>query len=394
MPQDSAASDTGLRIRTTNTRSPSFQKVGLQTLVNRVMRYENVCVEALAYELPPHVVTSDEIEQQLSPIYERLGLPFGRLELMTGIRERRFFDRGIKPGQISTVTANKALAASGLIAKDIGLLVHGSVCRDQLEPATASGVHYGVGLPRSAAILDVSNACLGLLNGLLVLANMIELGQVQAGIVVGTEDGRDLVEGTIDSLLKDPSATRQSIKLDFASLTIGAGSAAFVLCHRDLSRTGNRLLGGVCLTDTSHHGLCAGGVEAQHSDGRPRMQTDSEALLHAGIDLAGATWARFQTELAWKPNDVDKVFTHQVGKAHRKLLFDRVGLSPDIDFPTVEFLGNTGAVALPTAAAIGIERGHVVAGDRVAMLGIGSGLSSIMLGIEWATSGSSDTAKQ
>ncbi len=347
------------------------------------MRYEHVCVESLAYELPPHVVSSDEIEQQLAPVYERLGLPFGRLELMTGIRERRFFDRGVKPSQISSITAKKALDSSALKAEDIGLLVHGSVCRDQLEPATASSVHHDVGLPKTAAILDVSNACLGLLNGMLVLANMIELGQVRAGIVVGTEDGRDLVEGTIDSLLKNPSVTRQSIKLDFASLTIGSGSAAIVLCHRDLSRTGHRLLGGVCLTDTSHHELCAGGVEVVTADGRPRMQTDSESLLHAGIALAGATWGCLQTELDWKTADVHKVFTHQVGKAHRKLLLDRLGLLPVIDFPTVEFLGNTGAVALPTAFALGVERGHVSPGDRVALLGIGSGLSSIMLGVNW-----------
>ncbi len=349
-----------------------------------LMRYENVCLESLTCELPPNVVTSDDIERRLAPIYEKLGLPFGRLELMTGIRERRFFDRGTKPGQISSITAQKALALSGLNANDIGLLVHGSVCRDQLEPATASGVHHAVGLPRTAAILDVSNACLGLLNGVLVLANMIELGQVRAGIVVGTEVGRDLVEGTIESLLKDPNVTRQSFKLDFASLTIGSGSAAFVLCHRDLSRTGHRLLGGVCLTDTSHHELCAGGGDAVTTDGRPRMQTDSEALLHAGIELAGATWERFRSELNWTNADIRKVFTHQVGKAHRKLLLDRLQLSSEIDFPTVEFLGNTGAVALPTAVALGVERGHVAAGDRIALLGIGSGLSSIMLGIEWS----------
>ena len=134
------------------------------------MRYQHVCVESLSYELPPHVVTSDDIERQLAPIYERLGLPFGRLELMTGIRERRFFDRGTKPGQISAITANQALSAAKISAHDIGVLIHGSVCRDQLEPATASSVHHAVGLPRSAAILDVSNACLGLLNGMLVLA--------------------------------------------------------------------------------------------------------------------------------------------------------------------------------------------------------------------------------
>lgn len=360
------------------------REAGLRPFTDNTMRYQHVCVESLSYELPPHVVTSDDIERQLAPIYERLGLPFGRLELMTGIRERRFFDRGTKPGQISAITANNALSAAKISANDIGVLIHGSVCRDQLEPATASSVHHAVGLPRSAAILDVSNACLGLLNGMLVLANMIELGQVRAGIVVGTEDGRDLVEGTIASLLADPNVTRQSIKLDFASLTIGAGSAAIVLCHRDLSQTGRRLLGGVCLTDTSHHGLCAGGVEPEAGDSRPRMQTDSEALLHAGIALAGATWKQFQSELGWQTADVHKVFTHQVGKAHRKLLLDGLGLSPEIDFPTVEFLGNTGAVALPTAAAIGIERGHVLPGEHVALLGIGSGLSSIMLGIEWA----------
>lgn len=80
---------------------------------------------------------------------------------------------------------------------------------------------------------------------------------------------------------------------------------------------------------------------------------------------------------------MQKTFTHQVGKAHRKLLLDSLGINPAIDFPTVEFLGNTGAVALPTAAALGTERGHVTPGERVAWLGIGSGLNCLMLGIDW-----------
>ena len=63
------------------------------------------------------------------------------------------------------------------------------------------------------------------------------------------------------------------------------------------------------------------------------------------------------------------------------LIRDRI--APEIDFPTVEFLGNTGAVALPTAFALGVERGQVTAGDRVALLGIGSGLNCLMLGLEW-----------
>jgi len=96
------------------------------------MRYHHVCVEAISYSLPPHVVTSAEIEERLAPVYERFHLPAGRLELMSGIRERRFWDRGILPGSISAQTAERALAAAEFDRSRVGCLVHGSVCRDQL----------------------------------------------------------------------------------------------------------------------------------------------------------------------------------------------------------------------------------------------------------------------
>ena len=253
-----------------------------------------------------------------------------------------------------------------------------------MEPATAAAVHHALGIPDEAYVLDFSNACLGLLNGMLYVADLIESGRIRAGIVVGTEIGRPLVEGTIDSLLNDPTLTRQSIKPAFASLTIGSGSAAIVLCDRKLSRTGNRLLGGAVLSDTTANELCTGGVTgASPGDDRPRMSTDSEALLHAGIGLAARCWSLFLQRLRWNAEQVHKVFTHQVGRAHRKLLLERLGIPPERDFPTVEALGNTGATALPMAAALGLDRGHVRPGEHVALLGIGSGLSSVMLGIDW-----------
>jgi 3-oxoacyl-[acyl-carrier-protein] synthase III len=348
------------------------------------MRYQHVCVEAFAYSLPPLVVTSADIELQLAPVYEKFHLPAGRVELMTGIRERRFWDRGVLPGTISAETAERVLAASRFDRKKIGCVVHGSVCRDRLEPATANSVHHALGLAGSALVLDVSNACLGLLNGMVLLADMIELGHVRAGLVVGTEMGRDLVEGTIDTLLSSPQITKQDVKLAFASLTIGSGSAAVLLCDRKLSQTGNRLLGGSFEADTASHELCAGGVAAEmHGDDRPRMQTDSEALLHAGVELAERTWRETKSALGWRNCDVQRTFTHQVGRAHRRLLYERLDLDLARDFSTVEFLGNTGAAALPLTAAIGIERGQVEPGDHVALLGIGSGLNALMLGMQW-----------
>ncbi|MGD0517501.1 MAG: 3-oxoacyl-ACP synthase III [Thermoguttaceae bacterium] len=348
------------------------------------MLYQNVCLEAISYILPDEIVTSDEIEARLEPLYLRLKLPQGRLELMTGIKERRFWPQGMLPGEKSVESAEKAIKASGIDRRQVGALIHGSVCRDFLEPATACGVHHRLGLPERCAVYDVSNACLGLMNGMVQAANMIELGQIRAGVVVGTESGRALVENTIRELNSNPSLTRNDIKLSIASLTIGSGSAAVVLCHRDLSRTGNRLLGGVMRANTDQCRLCQSGRdESADAQMQSLMQTESETLMREGIAVGKLAFDDFLAERGWQRGDIDKTFCHQVGKAHQKLMFESLGLDPKIDYTTLEYLGNTGSVAAPMTAAIGIENSRLQKGDKVALMGIGSGINVIVLGLEW-----------
>jgi 3-oxoacyl-[acyl-carrier-protein] synthase-3 len=147
------------------------------------------------------------------------------------------------------------------------------------------------------------------------------------------------------------------------------------------------LLAGVAATNTQFHDLChSGRDEAVADQMQPLMQTDSERLMRAGIETATRAFESFLDELGWERNQLDKTFCHQVGVAHRKLLFEAFDLSPALDFSTVEFLGNTGSVAVPITAAMGIERGHLAQGDRVAMLGIGSGINVLMLGVDWQRS--------
>lgn len=334
--------------------------------------------------MPDEVVTSDDVETRLQPLYQRLRLPEGRLELMTGIRQRRFWDRGVMPSQKSVESGELAIGAAGIDRKYIGALVHASVCRDYLEPATASTVHHQLGLPEDCVVYDVSNACLGLLNGAIQIANMIELGQIRAGLVVGTESSRQLVETTIDALNRDQSLTRSQIKSAVASLTIGSGSCAMLLTDRELSQTDNRLLVARVRANTRFHQLCHSGQdEAVGSGMQPIMETDAEQLMREGVATGAATFQRFLAEAGWKVEDIQKTFCHQVGAAHRKLMLESLGLDPARDFSTLEWLGNTGSVALPITMAAGIEQGRVDADDNVGMLGIGSGINCVMLGVNW-----------
>jgi 3-oxoacyl-[acyl-carrier-protein] synthase-3 len=113
------------------------------------------------------------------------------------------------------------------------------------------------------------------------------------------------------------------------------------------------------------------------------MQTDSEELMRRGIAAGAETFNHFLAAAGWETDDIDRTFCHQVGVAHRKLMFESLQLNPEIDFTTVEFLGNTGAVALPVTMALGIEQGRLRENDHVAMLGIGSGINCLMLAVEW-----------
>jgi 3-oxoacyl-[acyl-carrier-protein] synthase-3 len=212
------------------------------------------------------------------------------------------------------------------------------------------------------------------------VANMIELGQIRAGLVVGTECGRSLVDQTIERLNNDPAIDRRKVKQFVASLTIGSGSVAMLLCDRELSRTQNRLEGAAVLANTGEHGLC-------QSEGHETfMRTDSEQLMLAGVETGARTFECFLQELDWTRDDVAKTVCHQVGAAHRKLLFDTIGLSEDLDFATFETLGNTGAAALPLTMALAAQSGWLARGNRVAMLGIGSGVNCQMIGVTWQKS--------
>ena len=195
------------------------------------MKFQKVCIESLGYTLPSENWTSADVERKLAPLYQRLKLPEGRLELMTGIARRGFWPPDVRPSQVSVRSSLDALEAAGIDPQMIGCLIHGSVCRDFLEPATACTVHHQTGLSADCLIYDVSNACLGILSGMIQAACMIESGQIKAALIVGSEGGRQLVEGTIKSLNEDHTLTRKSVKSAVASLTIGSASAAVVLTH-------------------------------------------------------------------------------------------------------------------------------------------------------------------
>jgi 3-oxoacyl-[acyl-carrier-protein] synthase-3 len=208
---------------------------------------------------------------------------------------------------------------------------------------------------------------------------MIEGGQIRRALLVAGENGRPLVERTL-ARLNDGTLDRQQIKPYFANLTIGAGAVAALLTRAEFAPpSAPRLLASVGETDTAAAHLCEGDTAGGGLD----MQTDSEALLEAGVAVAARVWTRFKAETGWNEQTPDTIICHQVGRAHQRRLFARLGLDEAKDFSTFSWLGNVGSVSLPITLARAAEEGRVRAGAKVALLGIGSGLSCQMMALRW-----------
>ena len=114
------------------------------------------------------------------------------------------------------------------------------------------------------------------------------------------------------------------------------------------------------------------------------LQAQVEALKEE-LDAMKAQQAQTAAAPSWKgaPQLIDKVICHQVGRANRDSILASIGIDTEKDFSTFPYLGNTGTVSVPMTAAIAEEREFLKPGDRVAWLGIGSGLNCLMLGMEW-----------
>ena len=350
------------------------------------MKYSKVFIDAIGYELAPHVITSDEIEEQLKPFYETMGFGQGQLEALTGIKERRFWDEAHTLAQGAAKAGQKALDAAELPPDQVEALVFCGVGQDGFEPATACAVADALKINPRAQVYDVSNACLGVITGMIQVANEIELGHIKAGLVVSCETARQIVDATIKEI--NETQNIDFFKKTIATMTGGSGAVAVLLTDQSQtegSGAGHKLEGGVVKQASQFHNLCKWGFSepGMPTDARIKMRTDAHEVLENGLALSRETYALFLEELAIPEGKPDKFICHQVGSTHQKMFHKAINIDPAKDYATFAFLGNMGTVSLPMTAAIAEERGFLQPGDYVGFLGIGSGLNCLMMGINW-----------
>jgi 3-oxoacyl-[acyl-carrier-protein] synthase-3 len=338
------------------------------------MLFQNVSIASVSHIDAPHSLTSKAINDRLRPTLDRLGIKTDVLGDIAGIHARRLWDEGVQASDAATLAAEKALADANVPRDKIGLLVNTSVSRDFLEPSTASIVSGNLGLSELCQNFDVANACLAFLNGMDIASRMIERGEIDYALVVDGETANLVYERTLERM-SSPDITEEQFRGELASLTLGCGAAAMVLSRRELTPDAPRYKGGVTRAATQWNKLCRGNLD--------RMVTDTRMLLIEGLKLAQLTFQAARQALGWVVDELDEFVIHQVSQVHTQAFIKAFGIDPKKVLTIFAEHGNIGPASVPIVLSKLKEMGRLKKGDRVALLGIGSGLNCSMAEVVW-----------
>lgn len=360
--------------------------------------FKNVVIEGLSTSSGPIIVSSAEIEDRLSPLYNKLGIPFGTLEKLSGISTRRFWEPSFMPSNIAEEAARKTLDVTGFDTSKIGAIINCSVSRDYFEPATAALVHRRLEFPSSTVAFDITNACLGFSNGLSILGTMIDAGVIQAGLLITGETVSGIAENTIQTLMRRGDISRDDLLKLLPVLTLGCGGVAAVVTHTKHARNGHKVHAMVADTASEFNDLCSGNgdfcikqfneldypsMSEEELAQQPLMFTEASKLISSAAKIGGGTWSKLSEISGWKKEDLSMAVCHQVGRQVNDAFYKEIGILGTPEYTIYKDYGNMVTAAMPSALCLADEHGAIKRGDKVLTLGFGSGLNSIFTAWEW-----------
>jgi 3-oxoacyl-[acyl-carrier-protein] synthase-3 len=299
--------------------------------------------------LPPRRVTNDELAQTVDTsdawIVER-----------TGIRARHIAGEGETTGTLATEAARNALAAAGIDAAQVDLIVLATATPDQTFPATATKVQDALGITDCIAF-DVAAVCSGFLYALSVGDSMIRGGGARTALIIGAETFSRILDW-------DDRAT---------CVLFGDGAGAVVLTAEADGDRG--VLATALHADGRHNQLLYvdGGVSTTGTVGKLRMR-GSEVFRHAVTNLA-AVLQEVIAKAGLTVADIDWVVPHQANRRILDATARKLGLPAERVVITLDEHANTSAASVPLALDVAVRDGRIQRGDLVVFEAMGGGFT-------------------
>ena len=299
--------------------------------------------------LPPRRVTNAELAERVETSHEWI------VE-RTGIEARHIAADGETTATLATEAAKKALAAAGVPAEKVGLIVLATATPDQTFPASATRVQTALGIDDCIAF-DVAAVCTGFLYALSVADNMVKGGMADYALVIGSE--------TFSRILDWEDRT--------TCVLFGDGAGAILLHAEESEDRG--VLATRLHADGRHNDLLYvdGGPSTTGTVGKLRMK-GKEVFRHAVVNLAEVLNEVLEAG-GHSSEEVDWVVPHQANKRILDATAKKLGLDPARVVVTVDQHANTSAASVPLALDTAVRDGRIKPGDLLVLEAMGGGFT-------------------
>jgi 3-oxoacyl-[acyl-carrier-protein] synthase-3 len=299
--------------------------------------------------LPPRRVTNEELALTVDTTHEWI-------MARTGIEARHIAGDGETTATLATEAARKALAAAGVDAKQVGLIILATATPDQTFPASATRVQTALGVNDCIAF-DISAVCTGFLYALSVADNMIKGGMTEYALVIGAETFSRILDWE-----------------DRATCVLFGDGAGAVLLKAEVTED-QGVLATRLHADGRHNDLLYvdGGVSTTGTVGKLRMR-GKEVFRHAVVNLA-EVMTEVLTAAGHVAGEVDWVVPHQANRRILDATAKKLGLDPTRVIVTVDQHANTSAASVPLALDHAVRDGRIARGDLLVLEAMGGGFT-------------------
>ena len=310
--------------------------------------------------MPPAILTNADLATFLDTDDEWI-------RSRTGIHERRVSH--VPLGELGYVASRRALAAAGLEARDLDLIVFGTCSMDEQVPNMASGLQKRLGASGAGA-MDVNTACTSFLYGLTTASAMIKAGTVRNALVIGGE----LITPLMDWNNRN------------VSVLFGDGCAAVVLqaTDREEGVLADRL---GCYGDARGilqvHGMGSNYANQDWVLGDTDWVFDGQEIFKRAVVGMSQACDTVLKATGLGAGDVELVVPHQANLRIIEAVVKRAGIPMERCFVNIQRYGNMSSATVPVALVEALDEGRVRPGANLLLTGFGAGLSWSAHVVRW-----------
>ena len=329
----------------------------------------NPYISGTGFFLPPRVVTNDELSSYMDTTDEWI-------QERTGIKERRYVEKGVGPSDLAIPATEQALEAAGLTVSDRDFIIFATSTPDFYAPGSGCVLQEKMGFNEIGA-LDIRVQCSGFIYGLSIAEQYIRTGNFKNILLIGAE-----VQSTAMNLTDEGRNT---------AIIFGDGSGAAIISATDEDR-------GILSTHMHSEGkyLKELWLEAPASNaGHPRITKEvldegKQYLKMNGKEVFRHAITRFPEVIneALEANNltsenINLIIPHQANLRITQMVQKRLGLSNDQVFSNIHKYGNTTAATIPIALAEVFNEGRIKEGDILVLAAFGAGFTWASAIMKW-----------